>query len=263
MGFMLLGFVAGVSRQDPLIGYAAAMFYTIAYVLTTVASFGIVLLLSRNGFEADQLDDLKGLKMRVTGSKLEQAAFKILPANPTPIAWAEVFTALKDGAVDGVHVSAPSVLDGGMGPVVGQLVDTMVQLRYLKKEEIPAIPTRKTPLRHAVYAPLAQAPVPPDVVLVRGNARQLMLVAEAAEAAGVAGSAPTMGRPTCAVIPQAENSGHVSSSFGCIGNRVYTGAGDDEAYVAIPGAALARVVEALEVVVRANAELEKFHRARC
>ena len=69
-------------------------------------------------------DDLKGLKMRVTGSKLEQAAFKILPANPTPIAWAEVFTAMKDGAVDGVHVSAPSVLDGGMGPVVGQLVDT-------------------------------------------------------------------------------------------------------------------------------------------
>jgi TRAP-type C4-dicarboxylate transport system substrate-binding protein len=69
-------------------------------------------------------DDLKGLKIRVTGSKLEQAAFKILPANPTPIAWAEVFTALKDGAVDGVHVSAPSVLDGGMGPVVGQLVDT-------------------------------------------------------------------------------------------------------------------------------------------
>jgi NADH-quinone oxidoreductase subunit N len=64
MGFMLLGFVAGISRQDPLIGYAAAMFYTIAYVLTTVASFGIVLLLSRNGFEADQLDDLKGLNQR-------------------------------------------------------------------------------------------------------------------------------------------------------------------------------------------------------
>jgi len=64
MGFMLLGFVAGVSRQDPLIGYAAAMFYTIAYVMTTVASFGIILLLSRKGFEADQIDDLKGLNQR-------------------------------------------------------------------------------------------------------------------------------------------------------------------------------------------------------
>ena len=40
------------------------MFYTIAYVLTTLASFGIVLLLSREGFEADQLDDFKGLNQR-------------------------------------------------------------------------------------------------------------------------------------------------------------------------------------------------------
>ena len=64
MGFMLLGFVAGISRQDPLIGYAAAMFYAISYALTTVASFGIILLLSRTGFEADQLDDLKGLNRR-------------------------------------------------------------------------------------------------------------------------------------------------------------------------------------------------------
>jgi len=41
--------------------------------------------------------------------------------------------------------------------------------------------------------------VPPDVVLVRGNARQLMLPAEAAQAAGVAGTGAAMGRPTCAV----------------------------------------------------------------
>jgi NADH-quinone oxidoreductase subunit N len=64
MGYMLLGFVAGVSRQDPLIGYAAAMFYSVAYALTTVASFGVILLLSRRGFEADRLDDLKGLNQR-------------------------------------------------------------------------------------------------------------------------------------------------------------------------------------------------------
>jgi NADH-quinone oxidoreductase subunit N len=64
MGFMLLGFIAGISRPDPLIGYAAAMFYTIAYAMTTAASFGIILLLSRRGFEADQLDDLKGLNQR-------------------------------------------------------------------------------------------------------------------------------------------------------------------------------------------------------
>jgi hypothetical protein len=47
------------------------------------------------------------------------------------------------------------------------------------------IPTRKTAPQVAVYAPLAAAPVPPDVMLVCGNARQLMLLAEAAQAAGV------------------------------------------------------------------------------
>jgi NADH-quinone oxidoreductase subunit N len=59
MGFMLLGFLAA-----DLNGYSAALFYTVAYVLTTLASFGIVLLLSRAGFEADRLDDFKGLNQR-------------------------------------------------------------------------------------------------------------------------------------------------------------------------------------------------------
>jgi uncharacterized protein (DUF169 family) len=129
-------------------------------------------------------------------------------------------------------------------------------------EEVPQIPTRKTPLRVAVYAPLSRAPVAPDVVLVRGNARQLMLLAEASQSAGVAGSGPTMGRPTCAVLPEAIESARTSASFGCIGNRVYTGAGDDEAYFAIPGAQVASVEKHLAVIVRANQELEKFHRAR-
>lgn len=69
-------------------------------------------------------EDLDDMKMRVTGSKLEQAAFEILPANGTPIAWSELFAALKDGAVDGIHVSPTSVHDGGMAPVIGQIVDT-------------------------------------------------------------------------------------------------------------------------------------------
>ena len=142
------------------------------------------------------------------------------------------------------------------------LVETMVGLQYLKMEEVPQIPTRKTPLQVAVYAPLDAAPVAPDVVLVRGAARQLMLLAEAAQAAGVAGAGPTMGRPTCAVVPEAINADRTSASFGCIGNRVYTGADDDEAYFAIPGSQLGALVEKLATIVRANLELEKFHRAR-
>jgi uncharacterized protein (DUF169 family) len=142
------------------------------------------------------------------------------------------------------------------------MIGTMVGLEYLKMEDVAGIPTRKTPFEVAVYAPLETTPVPPDVVLVRGNARQLMLLSEAAQSAGVSGTGPTMGRPTCAVLPEALNAQKTSSSFGCIGNRVYTGAGDNDAYFAIPGDQLGAVEARLEVIVRANHELEKFHRSR-
>jgi uncharacterized protein (DUF169 family) len=142
------------------------------------------------------------------------------------------------------------------------LVKTMVGLEYLSMDEVPSIPTRQEPFGVAVYAPLDRAPLPPDVVLVRGNARQLMLLNEAATAAGVNGQTPTMGRPTCALLPAAIHARQAGASLGCIGNRVYTALGDTEAYFAIPGAAVADVEAKLRTIVHANAELEKFHRSR-
>lgn len=59
MGYVLMGFLAA-----DVTGYTAAMFYMVAYVLTSLASFGMILLLSRKGFEADQLSDLRGLNAR-------------------------------------------------------------------------------------------------------------------------------------------------------------------------------------------------------
>jgi NADH-quinone oxidoreductase subunit N len=59
MGYVLMGFLAA-----DVTGYSAAMFYMVAYVLTSLASFGMILLLSRKGFEADLLTDLKGLNAR-------------------------------------------------------------------------------------------------------------------------------------------------------------------------------------------------------
>jgi uncharacterized protein (DUF169 family) len=161
----------------------------------------------------------------------------------------------------GAHTHNVTLTQAEQQELMG-LVETMVGLSYLTMEDVPRIPTRQTPLQVAVYAPLADAPVPPDVVLVRGNARQLMLLAEAALAAGVAGGSATMGRPTCAVLPEAINSGRTAASFGCVGNRVYTGADETEAYFAIPGPHLAALEEKLAVIVRANMELETFHRAR-
>ncbi len=67
MGFMLLGLLAGVVDGDPRFAataYGAAMFYVVTYVLMTLASFGMILLLARAGFEAEEIDDFKGLNKR-------------------------------------------------------------------------------------------------------------------------------------------------------------------------------------------------------
>jgi NADH-quinone oxidoreductase subunit N len=59
VGFILMGILAGTSR-----GYEAALYYTITYVIMAVGGFGMILLLSRAGFEADRLEDFKGLNAR-------------------------------------------------------------------------------------------------------------------------------------------------------------------------------------------------------
>ena len=67
MGFVLLGLMSGSVAGKPELAsaaYGASLFYMLTYVLTTLASFGIVLLLSRQGFECEQIDDLKGLNRR-------------------------------------------------------------------------------------------------------------------------------------------------------------------------------------------------------
>lgn len=67
MGFMLLGLLAGVSGGDAsnmANAYGSSMFYVVTYVLTTLGTFGVIILLSRQGFESDNIEDLAGLNQR-------------------------------------------------------------------------------------------------------------------------------------------------------------------------------------------------------
>jgi len=59
VGFIMLGVLAGTKE-----GYAASMFYTITYTLMALGAFGMIMLMSRMGFESDKLDDFKGLNQR-------------------------------------------------------------------------------------------------------------------------------------------------------------------------------------------------------
>lgn len=153
-------------------------------------------------------------------------------------------------------------LPPAQGKELEGMIETMVGLNYLKMEEVPSIPRREIPFGVAIYAPLAETPVPPDVVIVRGNAKQMMLLSEAVNAAGLAGSSGIMGRPTCAMIPAVLSEQRSAMNVGCIGNRVYNELTDEELYYAIPGSQVISVIEKLELIVLANHQLEEFHHAR-
>jgi uncharacterized protein (DUF169 family) len=56
--------------------------------------------------------------------------------------------------------------------------------------------------------------------------------------------------------------GQCVASLGCIGNRVYTGLGDEELYFAVPGKHIGAVAGKLETIVNANRELKNYHQAR-
>jgi NADH-quinone oxidoreductase subunit N len=67
IGFVLLGFTTTVITGNTLSasnGYSSALFYMVTYVFTTLGTFGVIMLLSRQGFESENIDDLKGLGKR-------------------------------------------------------------------------------------------------------------------------------------------------------------------------------------------------------
>jgi NADH-quinone oxidoreductase subunit N len=87
MGFMLLGLCSGVVHFNTLSAansYASSMFYIVTYVMTTLGTFGMIMLLSRQGFEAEEIDDLKGLARRSPWFALVMTIFMLSLAGLPP-----------------------------------------------------------------------------------------------------------------------------------------------------------------------------------
>ena len=144
-------------------------------------------------------------------------------------------------------------------PELEQTLSLMGSLGYVKMEEVPGIPRLPEPPVAVLYAPLADTPVTPDVVIFSGKPGGIMLLGEAALRAGVSANAPLLPRPTCMALPAALANGTVTSS-GCIGNRVYTELGEDELYSVVRGSDLERLAAEVQTIVSANAQLEQYHR---
>lgn len=142
-----------------------------------------------------------------------------------------------------------------------QTLKRMFDLGYVKPEEVPQIPRlAKTP-KAILYTPLGEAATIPDVVLFAVKPAGAMLLQEAANRAGVGSGAPALGRPTCMALPASLQHGAITS-LGCIGNRVYTGLGEDEMYVVLRGKDLAAAVEALKTIGSANMALHDYAKGR-
>jgi uncharacterized protein (DUF169 family) len=146
-------------------------------------------------------------------------------------------------------------------PELQQTLNLMSDIGYVRMEEIPGVFHLSTAPQVVLYAPLGDTPVPPSVVLVSGKPGRVMMLSEAANRAGASSNLPLLGRPTCMAIPASLANGAVLSS-GCIGNRVYTGIGDDELYVVLRGADLDRIAAEIDTIQSANQTLAGYHQDR-
>jgi uncharacterized protein (DUF169 family) len=136
------------------------------------------------------------------------------------------------------------------------------ELDYVTEEDLALIPVLGSKPAYVVYAPLANSPLPPDVVLLFVNANQTLILSEATQQVEKQ-NAPAMGRPACAVVPQVMNTGRAALSLGCCGARAYLDVlADDVAIFAIPGAKLEAYAGRIEALAKANGVLSKFHQIR-
>lgn len=135
-------------------------------------------------------------------------------------------------------------------------------LGYVRQEDLPLIPVLESKPEYVVYSPLAETPLPPDVVILFINANQTLILSEATQQVENQ-NPPAMGRPACAVVPQVMNTGRPALSLGCCGARAYLDAlNDDTAVFAIPGAKLQAYADRIQALSLANAVLSKFHSIR-
>lgn len=125
-------------------------------------------------------------------------------------------------------------------------VAALLESGWVTMDVVPRIPTVGQRPNFVTYGPLAQAPVEPDVVFLRLNPKQAMMLSDAV---------PDLrfeGKPQCHIIPIAKEQNEVAISVGCMLSRVRTGMSNNEMTCAIPARRLGEVVERLKTHAAAD-----------
>lgn len=143
-------------------------------------------------------------------------------------------------------------------------VETMGACGYLAADEAGRIPTVRRQASGVVYGPLADFPLPADLVLCWLQPSQAMLLQEAAGEADWTNAArrSLFGRPGCAALPLALGDAKATLSAGCTGMRAFTEVSGDRMLAVLPGADLERTAGRLEATRQANEAMAAYYDER-
>lgn len=131
-------------------------------------------------------------------------------------------------------------------------VAAMLEVGWVTMDVVPQIPVVAEKPGAVTYGPLRDTPVDPDVVFLRVNAKQLMVLSDALPGLRVEG------KPQCHIVAIAKDQGEVAASVGCMASRTRTGMPSSEMTCAIPASKLAEVVEAVERNAAADAAIAQY-----
>ncbi len=131
-------------------------------------------------------------------------------------------------------------------------VAALLDAGWVDAEAISAVPAVSRPAGAIAYGPLAEARATPDVVLLRVNGRQMMVLSDALPGMRIEG------KPQCHIVALAKENAEVAASVGCALSRARTGMRPDEMTVAIPGERLAAVVDAVDRTAAVDTVVAKY-----
>lgn len=119
-------------------------------------------------------------------------------------------------------------------------VAAILEAGWVTLDVVPQIPVVKERPNFITYGPLQETSVEPDVVFLRINAKQAMIISDAVPGLRFEG------KPQCHIIPMAKEQNAVAVSVGCMLSRVRTGMSNNEMTCAIPAGRVAEVVNLLK-----------------
>jgi uncharacterized protein (DUF169 family) len=158
-------------------------------------------------------------------------------------------------AVDHGNCSVGSLTHGfaTLDDVAGHSdVAALLESGWVTMEMVPDIPVVTTRPGAVTYGPLASTPLDPDVVLIRLNGKQLMVLSDALPALRVEG------KPQCHIVAVAKEQGEVAVSVGCMLSRTRTGMPSEEMTCAIPAGRLAEVVARVQATAAVDAVVASY-----